>query len=88
MEAKTISDAKNVRKAILLAVEDKEFRKLMAKDPAGAIDKNFQRLNFRSSELNENVHKMLKSLTDDEIGALSRIPDIARRGGYEPLGFF
>lgn len=88
METKTISDVKNMRKAILLAVKDEKFRKQMMQDPAKAIDDHYAKLNFKSDELNKTARDALKSLTDDELRALSGIPDIAKRGGYDPLEFF
>jgi hypothetical protein len=88
MEAKAISDVRNMRKAIMLAVENEKFKKQLAQDPAKAIDDYYAKLNFKSGELNKTALGALKSLTDDELRALSRIPDIARRGGYDPLEFF
>jgi hypothetical protein len=91
MESKTTSDVKaikNMRKAILEAVKDEKFKEQLVRDPARAIDDQRERLKFGSSELDATAIDALKSLTDEEIRALSKVPDIARRGGYEPLEFF
>jgi hypothetical protein len=91
MEAKATPDAKvmkNMRKAILEAVKDEKFKEELVRDPVRAIDDQHERLKFGSSELDSTAIDTLKSLTDEEIRALSKVPDIAKRGGYEPLEFF
>jgi hypothetical protein len=91
MEAKTNSDVKtikNMRRAILEAVRDEKFKEQLVRDPAKAINDRRENLKFGSSDLDATALDALKSLTDDEIRALSKVPDIARRGGYEPLEFF
>ncbi|HEY7079858.1 MAG TPA: hypothetical protein VH500_09160 [Nitrososphaeraceae archaeon] len=85
---KSSKQTDNLKKVVGLAMTDSEFRKEFVKDHKKAIDDKHMELGFKHTELSDQSHEVLSSLTTGEIDTLHEIFKKAERGGIRPVEMF